>query len=363
MKRAALILAGGKSQRFQSKRREWRDKALSHLSGKPLLVHVVQNANEVVDEVVVCVNDETRKTRYSEILREHNLENVKLAVDEEIYEISGPNIAIITGLKETTADFCITLPCDMPLIKSEVIKYLLDIQGDSQIAVPMWPNGRLETLVMVLERKSAAEITETLCFLKRPRSDDIIRGAASVLFVSPVGEIRILDPELKSFVNINRDEDLTKLRTRLTHGKTIESAKVNLGAPPVPELPRLREASKSGSKNKFVEALDLFSSCATEFEKQGSPFWGGLSREKEGEMLLAWSRLQNEVKEADELDSRAKDAFFAAANNYGLEAKVHSKAGRRFLAKRAWADRAWCESWAIRKAGNGDRYASNHGKA
>jgi molybdopterin-guanine dinucleotide biosynthesis protein A len=63
MKRAALILAGGKSQRFQSKRREWRDKALSHLSGKPLLVHVVQNANEVVDEVVVCVNDETRKTR------------------------------------------------------------------------------------------------------------------------------------------------------------------------------------------------------------------------------------------------------------------------------------------------------------
>ena len=57
-KRAALILAGGKARRFQRKQEEWQDKALAELFGKPLLVHVAESACGVVDEVVVCINDE-----------------------------------------------------------------------------------------------------------------------------------------------------------------------------------------------------------------------------------------------------------------------------------------------------------------
>ena len=42
-KRAALILAGGKARRFQSKGETWQDKALAELSGKPLLIHAIEN--------------------------------------------------------------------------------------------------------------------------------------------------------------------------------------------------------------------------------------------------------------------------------------------------------------------------------
>jgi molybdenum cofactor guanylyltransferase len=355
-KRAALILAGGKARRFQIKQEEWQDKALAQLFGKPLLVHAVENACGVVDEVVVCVNDEARKARYAEVLKLHQLGNVRLVVDEKISHINGPNVAIMTGLKSTNADFCVTFPCDMPLLKPKIIKYLFDAAGEVQVAVPMWPNGRLETLVTVLERGSATQITETLCRLRRPRSDDIMRGAQKVLFVSPVGEMRVLDPELKSFVNINRHEDLAKLQTRKAHGNITENFKANLGALLAPELKRLQEAAALCNERKFEAAAKVFASCAENLEKEISFFWAGISRENEGETLLAQSQLQEEPQTEAELDFRGKDAFLAAANNYRQEAKAHMEARCRFLAERAWADKAWCESWVMGKTGHSERY-------
>lgn len=66
-RRAALILSGGKARRFQSTGEDWQDKALAVLSGKPLLIQAVENVQDIVDEVAVCVNDEERKTKYTQI--------------------------------------------------------------------------------------------------------------------------------------------------------------------------------------------------------------------------------------------------------------------------------------------------------
>ncbi len=49
------------------------------LAGKPLLVHAVENVQGVVDEVVVCVNDEARKEKYAQILKNHAMTNVKIS--------------------------------------------------------------------------------------------------------------------------------------------------------------------------------------------------------------------------------------------------------------------------------------------
>jgi molybdopterin-guanine dinucleotide biosynthesis protein A len=288
-------------------------------------------------------------------MAKHSLK-VRFAVDEKISRISGPNVAIMTGLKAAQADFCVTLPCDMPLIKPKIIKYLFDAAEDMQVTVPMWPHGRLETLVMALERESAVEITETLCRLRHPRSDDIIRGAQNVLFVSPVGEMRRFDPEFESFVNINRPEDLLNLQTKPARGGITENFEAKLGALLVPELRRMREAAGLTRERKFDEASRLFLSCAATLEKKKSFFWAGISREKEGEALLAWSQLHEDAAIGAEVDFKGKDAFLVAATDFGLEAEMHVKARRRFLAERAWADKAWCESWAMGKMGHGERY-------
>ena len=139
--RAALVLAGGKARRFQTIDKVWQDKALAELNGKPLLVHAVENVLGVVDEVGVCVNDEMRKAKYFQVLKQHAHPDVKFAVDEQVSGISGPNVAIMTGLKAAQADYCFTLPCDMPFMNPQVIEYMFRIAEEVDVAVPMWPNG------------------------------------------------------------------------------------------------------------------------------------------------------------------------------------------------------------------------------
>jgi molybdenum cofactor guanylyltransferase len=359
VKRAALILAGGKARRFQGKDEGWQDKALAQLGGKPLLVHAVENVQGVVDEVFVCVNDESRKKIYAQTLNAHKLGSVKVVVDEKVDHMSGPNLAIMSGLRAANADYCLTLPCDMPFLKAEVTEYLLCEAEGFDVAVPIWPNGRLETLLMALHRKTALEITEALCMLKRPRSDDIPRGAIKTLLVSPLKKIKSLDPELKSFININSKEDLTHLQTRRSHGPVTENLKLNLGEFSVSDLQFLRKAAGMLNESKFSEAQNTFASCASSFESVDSYFWSGLAGENRGEALLKLSQQQTESKTATELDFEGKEAYLKASNCYRVEAEMYDEKLCRLLAERAWADKAWCESWAMGKTSHEHRYSRN----
>ena len=348
-KRAAIILSGGKAERFQSEQQAWQDKALIELFGKPLLIHAVENVQNLVEEIVISVNDKARKTRYSEVLKKHDMKNVRLLIDEKIDQLGGPIVAILTGLKSVKADYCFTLPCDMPLLQPKVMEYMFTIIKNSRVVVPMWPNGRLETLTMVLERKSVLEIASTLCNLKRPRSDDIIRGALNVLFVSTVGEIRALDPELKSFVNINSREDLAQLQPRRVQGTITENMQLNLGVLPALELQRLRDAASQGKEGKLSEATRIFASCANQLEMENSFFWAAISRENEGKSLLERAQQQTEPELVAGQVSEGKKALLKAAGNYGLEAKMHERNRCVFLAERARSDKTWCEAHADKR--------------
>ncbi len=357
-KRAALILAGGRARRFQSIDKVWQDKALAVLSDKPLLIHAIENVQGVVDEIAISVNDDKRKAKYAQTLREHALTNIKIIVDEEISGISGPNVAILSGLKAIQADVCLTLPCDMPFLKSSVAEYMFRETENAEVTVPMWPNGRLETLIMVLRRKSAFEIVETLCKLKRPRSDDIPRGASKIKLISPMNHIKTLDPELKSFVNINFREDLNLLQTRRAEGAVTENLQVNLGVFSISDLKRLRAGAIMMQEESFSEAQSTFAACASNFEFSNTFFWAALSEENQGDAILKLSQQEVDPKEAVERDFKGKEAFLRAANNHRVESEIYEENNCWLLADRARADKAWCESWVMGKHSHAHRYPS-----
>jgi len=356
-KRAALILAGGKSRRFQFKGGGWEDKALATLLGKPLLVRAIENVQGVVDEVAVSVNDEERGAKYSEILKKRAFKNVRVVVDEK-NDISGPTVAIMSGLRRIEEDYCLTLPCDMPFLQPKVADYLFKQAEGFDVAVPMWPNGRLETLLTVLDRRSGLEITETLCKLKRPRSDDIQRGAGKILLASTVDEIKALDPELKSFININSKEDLARLDTRRAHGSVTENLRLNLGVLSISDLQILRDNAGMIHEGKLSQAESTLASVASRLEACNSFFWAAVSWENQGEALLKHSTQQVNSKTAAKLDFEDKEAFMKAANDYRLEAEMHEDHRCMLLAQRALADKAWCESWAMGKTSHVHRYPS-----
>ncbi len=343
-KRAAIILSGGRAERFQNAQETWQDKALVEFLGKPLLVHAVENVREVAEEVVICVNNEKRKTQYSEVLKKHNIKNARLLIDEQSNQLGGPLVGILTGLMAAKADYCFTLPSDMPLLQPKVIDHMFNSIKDARVVVPMWPNGRLETLTMVLKKPDVLEIAKTLYQLRRPRSDDIIRGALNVLLISIVGEIRAFDPDLKSFININSQADLARLQPRQAQGSVSESLRLNLSDLPMPELLHLQNASALFNEDKFLEASKAFSSCATQLETECSCFWAAISRENEAKSRLSWSKQQSERKLATEQVFRGKEALLKAVNNYELEAEIYENAHGVFLAERARSNKEWCSS-------------------
>jgi molybdopterin-guanine dinucleotide biosynthesis protein A len=343
IKKAAIVLAGGKSQRFQTNKSPWQDKTLAILHGKPLLVYAVQEVSNIVEEIAVCVNDEERKIKYSKILAQYGIENVRLIVDEKIDNLGGPLVAILTGLKFIQAENCFTLPGDMPFLAPAMIEYMFKKGEKYPVVVPMWPNGRLETLTMVLEKITALQIATTLCQLQRPRSDDLIRGAQKACFLSITGKIKSIDPELRSFVNINAPEDLLHLKPRRSEGNRNHDIYIDRGKLPNQKLNNLRKAATLRKANEYSQAAEIFSICAKELEAE-APFWAGVSYENEGKSYLDLYKTQKTTEHNVELLSKVKMSLTKASSQYELEATMYQEYGCAFLADRANSDKQWCET-------------------
>ena len=330
--RAALVLAGGGAKRFQTSNLHWQDKALVEVDGKPLLVHVIENLKGAVDEIVVCVNDEQRLAKYKQLLEKQVTGNVRFVVDQQGSPVKGPLLAIASGLQAVNAQYCLIVPTDMPFLKPEVAEYLLEACKDYNVAVPIWPDGTIETLLMAMERQSCAETAQTLCVLNRANADGIIRGSSKLHLVSPLQQIRGLDNELRSFVNINSQEDLASLKTRSIEGPVLGDVCFHRASLPVEQLKWLRDGQNLLREGKFLETLPVFADCACHFEANKLVFWAAVSEEKLGETQLKLSK-----------KTVAIQTYAKAVENYGKEAEAYTANDCKLLAERALADKAFCE--------------------
>jgi hypothetical protein len=167
------------------------------------------------------------------------------------------------------------------------------------------------------------------------------------LFVSTVGELRKLDPEFKSFVNINVREDLTRLPTRVVKkGPVKENLRLNIGSLRESELKKLRTAARYNDKGRFVEASNMFFSCSTRLEKARLNFWAGVSNENEGEIMFNLSRRREDTELEEDYHLKGRAGFVKAAQNYGSEAETYDKNNVSFLSKHARNDQLWCQHLA-----------------
>ena len=352
VERCAIVLAGGKAERFQVKGGPWIDKALAIVLGKPLLIHIIERLKQVAEEIIICVKSETRKRKYAKLLQAFSIKNddfIKIVKDLKIPFISGPAVAIVTGLKSTNADYCIVVPCDTPFIQPAVVDYLFSAVKDVSVAVPIHADGSVETLIFTCKREKTAEVSETLCWLGRDRPDDLLRGLPKVKFISTINELQNLDPEFKSFININFQKDLIEPQTRVAKdGPIKKSIQIDLGAPESANLKIIRESVKKYLDWKSIDVANVLSALSELFEKGKLYFWTGLCREKEGSLIQDFLKMQKNAHLKSELHEKSRQAFLEAAENYALEAKFFAKKRIHLLAKRAKEDEFWCRQHSNR---------------
>jgi len=206
LSRAAIILAGGKSQRFG------RDKGLVKLADKPLILHVLDRVHGLVDEVIVCLKNSSQLNHYLRILPNE----IKMVIDAGDLP-QCPLTGAFTGLINAGGEYSALLPCDTPFISEQLIDLMFNIAVGTDAVIPRWPNDYIEPLQAVYRTKAALEAArETL-----KKGDFRMRSMISLLkrvrYISTL-VVEEIDPKMYTFFNINTPVDLRRAEMLIKRG-------------------------------------------------------------------------------------------------------------------------------------------------
>ena len=197
MKKSAVILAGGFSRRFGS------DKALVVLAGKPLVLHVINRVSKAVDEVLVVVSSKEQKNKFETILGE----KTNLLIDKN--DSQSPLVGAVTGFESSKGEYSLLLPCDTPLVSTQIVQFLLDVCINRRAAIPRWSNGYIEPLQAVYHTESALTAAKTALRHGKLNMQSMIDNLTGVRYVSTM-VLEQMEPELLTFFNFNTPRDLKK---------------------------------------------------------------------------------------------------------------------------------------------------------
>ncbi len=195
--KSGVILAGGKSSRFG------KDKALVQFEGKPLVKWVMEVIDEVVDEVILSLSSEPENYNFVGGLGK----NIRIVIDAK--PGLGPISGLFSSFKEAKGDYVAVAPCDSPFIKPELYTLLFNKAEGHDGAVP-FINNFWEPLHAVYRRKPFILGLEKTLSAGKIRTVDTYPH----LNIKKVNqeEVKAVDAETLSFININTKEDLLKAK-------------------------------------------------------------------------------------------------------------------------------------------------------
>jgi len=200
--RTAVILAGGFSSRFG------RDKGLLQLVHKPLVKHVLDAVSPIVDEKMVIVSSPDQAENYKRIL------GPKVNVHVDVEDKRTPLVGALTGFKEACGKYALLLSCDVPFISRDVGSLLFELSFERNAVIPRWPNCYIEPLQAVYCTKPAYEAAENALGEGKLNMRAMIDKLRHVRYVSTL-VLQQLDPELRTFFNINTPLDLKRAEKQL----------------------------------------------------------------------------------------------------------------------------------------------------
>jgi molybdenum cofactor guanylyltransferase len=187
----ALVLAGGAGQRIGG------DKALLEVDGVPLILRTICALRSVplITGILVIGRE---SLPFDE-------DGVQCVADE--YPGAGPLGGLLTGLRAASSGHCLAVGCDMPFLDSGLLGHLTELAWEYDAVVPMW-HGHPQPLCTVYGHALLRVGHERL--LRGDASlHGTIRSLTSVRWV-PEDEVRVFDPEGRTFINVNTLDDLER---------------------------------------------------------------------------------------------------------------------------------------------------------
>lgn len=196
---SAIILAGGDARRLGG-----ANKAVVEIGGTPLLELVLDAVSKVCEETLIV-------SRTPDAFGGYASKSVADLVPQ-----TGPLGGLLTGLVASTNDLNFAVACDMPLLNTRFISYMIDrIPPEADMLIPRL-NGFVEPLHALYRKSCIAPIKQRL-----EAGDRKLSSFFDLVNVTQVRreEIEPFDPHLAMFTNINCPEDIDTVERMLAHAR------------------------------------------------------------------------------------------------------------------------------------------------
>lgn len=186
-----VILAGGLNKRFNG-----RNKAFIEVNGMRLLDRTHGIFKELFEEIILVTNEPTRYLEWD------------LNIVTDLFPTRSSLTGIHAGLFYATRPFAFFTACDAPFLKKEMVEAVVEAaESHIDIVLPETAMG-IEPLCAVYSKRCLESIEGRLS-----RRVYKIQNFFRKMKVKKIHEktLRRVDPELRSFININTPEDLARI--------------------------------------------------------------------------------------------------------------------------------------------------------
>ncbi|MBX5490995.1 MAG: molybdenum cofactor guanylyltransferase [Chloroflexi bacterium] len=190
-----VVLAGGQGTRLGGV-----NKALLEVGGRRVIDRLLDALRPLGTPIVIVSNDDSLVGLPDTV------------VVRDVEPRAGALMGLYSGLRVVRTPLATATACDMPFVSTALLRALLALTEGVDAVVPVI--GEQPEPLHAVYRPSCVPAIEAALVAGRKRLLSFFE-AVQVRYVEET-ELRRWDPELRSFLNVNRPEDLAHARTLST---------------------------------------------------------------------------------------------------------------------------------------------------
>ncbi len=199
-----VILSGGLNTRFGG-----NNKAFIRVGGRPIIDRLLDVFSDLFDEIILVTNHPQDFLKWD------------LTIVTDIFDLRSSLTGIHAGLFYMQNPYAFFTACDTPFLKKALVEVLVEqIEQKIDIIMPETTAG-FEPLCAIYSKR---------CL--KPAEDHLKANKVKIQWAFrsnrikhiPENQLRTVDPELRSFLNINTPEDLARAEEMIARGMAQHNA-------------------------------------------------------------------------------------------------------------------------------------------
>ncbi len=187
-----VLLAGGKSRRMGE------DKRFLHVGERTLFEQSLTVLRSIFRDVLIVIAQDSPSLE------------TDAPVIRDLVPDCGSLGGLYTGLHQASTEHVFVVACDMPFLNQEAVRYVIGLKEEADIVMAEGENG-LQPMHAVYSRR-CLPVLEEMVRTHRLKIQDIVAHPSLKVRLINMAELSRIDPEGRSFLNVNTPADLEAAR-------------------------------------------------------------------------------------------------------------------------------------------------------